>query len=107
MSRRNAFLAMQEEYRRASMEAMKKTTDQYLTDCATIALNRLGWGEKRIREFLETWGAVYNEFYDAIRDVPETDYCRAKMDECIGQICRSGDWTPFEQRYDYLKDVRY
>ena len=94
MSRKNAYLQRQEEFRIASMEAMKKTVDQYLTDCATI-------------EFLEEWGAVHNEFYDAIRNVPETDYCRAKMDECIERICKSGDWTPFEQRYEYMKDVRY
>ena len=107
MRRKNAYLKRQEEFRIASMEAMKKTIDQYLIDCATIALNRMGWGEKRIREFLEELGAVHNEFYDAIRNVPETDYCRAKMDECIERICKSGDWTPFEQRYEYMKDVRY
>ena len=108
MSRKqSAFLARQADYRRASQEAMRKTFTQYLTDTLVITLNRKGYGEKRIRDFLELWGQVYDEFFDCLRDVPETDYYRTKLDEVLKPLCTMEPFIPFEGRYEFLPDMRY
>ena len=107
MSRKNEYLQRMEDYRRAAQEATKKTYTQYLTDTAVIALHRKGWGEKRIREFLDEWGAVYDEFFDSLRDVPETDYYRQKLDESLLPLCKTEPLIAFEVRYEFLPEMRY
>lgn len=107
MSRKNAYLAKQADFRRACQDAAKKTYTQYLTDCAAIALNRKGWGEKRIREFIDEWGTVYDEFFEALRDGPETDYYRQKLDENLLPLCKTEPLIPFEIRYEFLPEMRY
>jgi len=54
MKRKNAYLEKQEEFRKASMEAMQRTTEQYFIDCAAIALNRKGWGTAKAGERRES-----------------------------------------------------
>ena len=105
--RRNAFLAQMEDIRRAAQEAIRKTFTQYLTDTVVITLHRMGWGEKRIRAFLTEWGKTYDEFFDALRDVPETDYCRDRMDRIIEPLCKERPFEPFEKRYEFLPEMKY
>ena len=107
MSRKNALLERQADFRRAIQDATKETYAQYLTDTLVLTLSDYGWGEQRIRKLLADWGATYDEYFDAMRTVPETDYYRAKMDERIAAICRSGNWQKFEDRYKYLPEMRY
>lgn len=108
MSRKqSSFLAQMAEVRRAAQEATRRTYMQYLTDTAIVALTRKGWGEKRIREFLTEWGRVYDEFFDALRETPETDYFRAKLDAIIEPLCTEKPFQPFEQRYEFLPQVKY
>lgn len=107
MSRKNAYLAKQEDFRRAVQDATKETYTQYLTDSAVLTLSDYGWGEQRIRKFLDDWGATYDEYFDALRKEPETDYYRAKMDERMRAICKSGNWKTFEERYPFLPVMRY
>lgn len=107
MKRKNAYLEKQEEFRKASMEAMQRTTEQYFIDCAAIALNRKGWGEKRVREFLIELAKVHDEFYDALKNIPETDYYRQKLDENLMPLCKLVPLVPFEERYEYLPEMRY
>ncbi len=108
MSRKNsAFLQQMNELRIASQNATKETYTQYLTDTLVLTLNDYGWGEQRIRKLLADWGKVYDEYFDALRKEPETDYYRSKMDERIKDICKSGDWIPFEDRYRYLPEMKY
>ena len=107
MSRKNEYLQRMEDFRRAAQEATRETFTQYLTDCAAIALHRMGWGEKRIRDFIDVWGTVYDEFFDSLRDVAETDYYRQKLDESLLPLCKTEPLTPFEVRYKYLPEMRY
>ena len=108
MSRKsNAFLSKMADVRRAAQEAVRKTFQQYLTDTAVIALHRMGWGERRIRKFLVEWGRVYDEYFDALRDVPETDYHRAKLDAELEPLCTEVPLIAFEDRYEFLPEVKY
>ena len=108
MSRKQSALVRQmHEVHRAAVEAARKTWCQYLTDTAVIALNNLGWGEDRIRKFLDEWGSVYDLYFDSLRDVPETDYCRDKLDEGLLPLCKQEPLQPFDERYEFLPQMRY
>jgi len=103
----SAFMEQVRDIRRMAQEATRKTYMQYLTDTAVIALNNLGWSETKIRRFLDEWGKVYDEFFDVLRQEPETDYCRAKIDERLRPICKQEEFVTFEDRYEFLKEVKY
>ena len=108
MSRKSSsFLQQMKELRLAVQDATKETYTQYLTDTLVLTLNDYGWGEQRIRKFLDDWGKNYDKYFDALRKEPETDYCRAKLDERMKDICKSGDWIPFEDRYKFLPEMGY
>jgi hypothetical protein len=108
MSRKqSAFLQHMDDIRRAAQEASRKTWCQYLTDTAVIALNNLGWGEDRIRRFLDEWGDVYDMYFDALRDVEETDYCRDRLDGRLLPLCKQQPLEPFDKRYEFLPQMRY
>lgn len=95
-----------QDYRRAIQDATKKTYTQYLTDTLVLALNSNGWEEEEIRKLLSDWGKTYDEYFDSLRKTAETDYYRAKLDERLADICKSGDLVSFEDRYPYLSNVR-
>lgn len=105
--KQSGFLQAQNDIRRAAQEASRKTFSQYLTDTAVIALNRLGWGETRIRRFMDEWGRVYDEYFDSLRNVPETDYYRQGLDDALRPLCTQEPFIPFETRYEFLPDMRY
>ena len=108
MSRKqSAFLGQMTEIRKVAQEATRKTFTQYLTDTACVALNEMGWGKERIDTFLTIWGNVYDKFFDALRDTSETDYYRAKLDERVKPICKPEYYKPFEERYEFLPEMRY
>lgn len=103
----SAFMEQVRDIRRMAQEATRRTYMQYLTDTAVIALNRLGWGETKIRRFVDEWSKTFNAYSDAIGDGPETDYCRAKIDERLRPICKQEEFVTFEDRYEFLKEVKY
>ena len=65
------------------------------------------FGEARIRRILDGWGKKYDYYFDALTKGDEADYYRQKLDDKIKAICKSGDFVPFEQRYDWLPEIRY
>ena len=105
--KQSAYLARLQEEKLVEMNAVKKLWVQYLTDTMAITMNRKGWGAKRIEAFLDDWGKVYDEFYDALLSVPETDYYRAKMDEILKPLNIMEEFKEFEKRYPFLPEVRY
>lgn len=97
-----AFQEQLQDYHRALQDATRKTFTQYLTDTLVFTLNDYGWEEEEIRNLLDDWGKTYDEYFDSMRKKPETDYCRTKMDERLKDICKSGGWLSFAERYPYL-----
>ncbi len=108
MSRKQSgFLERIAVERRAAQEASRKTFSQYLTDTAVVALKRLGWGETRIRRFIDEWGKAYDEYFDSLRNVAETDYYRERLDDALKPVCTQEPFLPFEERYEFLPEMRY
>lgn len=105
--KQSAFLQQMEAIRREAQEASRKTFEQYLTDTAVIALAELGWGETRIRRFIDEWGKAYDKYFDSLRKVPETDYYRAALDARLKPVCKQEKFIPFEVRYEFLPDIFY
>lgn len=109
MSRKQSgFLAQMADIRRAAQEASRKTFTQYLVDTAAITLNEeFGFGKERIQTFLKVWGEQYDLFFDALRQTDETDYYRHKLDERLRPLYTGDDFSPFEDRYQFLPDMKY
>jgi len=107
MGKKNGFARQIVEWKNSHTKAVKDTYMQYLTDTMVIVLNNHGFGEKRIREILKDWGGVFDEYFDVLTTNNEADYMQHKLDERIRQICKSGDFIPFEKRYEYLPDIKY
>lgn len=105
--KQSAFLNQMAEIRRQAQDASRKTFTQYLTDTAVIALHNLGWGEERIRRFIDEWGKVYDEYFDALRTTTETDYYRSKLDERLIPLCKQEPFIKFEDRYEFLPEMKY
>lgn len=63
---------------------------------------------KRLKKVLDAWGKNYDKYFDALTKKPEADYARAKIDAAMKLICGdSQDFIPFEQRYEWLPEIRY
>jgi len=108
MSRKqSAYFQQMEERRRAAQEATRKTWNQYLTDTCVVTLNEFGFGKDRIQKFLEAWGKNYDLFFDSLRKEPETDYYREKLDATLKPLIPEEEFESFEQRYEYLPEMRY
>ena len=82
--------------------AVRKQTRQQMLDFTTIALGRLGYGEKRLTEFETTLSKVYVEYCDAflldMQDDKDMEYTKACLDRELQQYCGS-KFEPFEARY--------
>lgn len=113
MAKKGTFAAQIEERIKLERQAAKETYTQYLTDMLILTLNDpeiMGkdvFGEARIRRILDGCGKKYDYYFDALTKGDEADYYRQKLDDKIKAICKSGDFVPFEQRYDWLPEIRY
>ena len=114
MKKKNDYLVRQEAKKRTLQDATRQTFVQYMTDTLMFTLNDpevMGkdvFGHAPLKKVLEAWGRYYDKFFDALTLSPEADYARAKMDEVLKRICGdSGDFIPFEERYDWLPEIRY
>lgn len=107
MGKNRGFSQQIQRWKDTWIKAAKSTYMQYLTDTMVLVLNDMGYGEKRIRDILDKWGNAFDEYFDCLTNEPTADYARAKMDERIAAICKSGDWEPFEKRYPYLPEFKY
>lgn len=108
MSRKQSSLMVQiDAIKREMQRVTKNTFIQYMTDTACITLNDMGWGKDRIDSFLTKWGQTYDEFFPALQNEAETDYYRAKLDERCKAINKPPEWKSFEERYEYLPEMRY
>lgn len=111
---KNNYLARQKERDRVLQAATRQTYQQYMTDTLILTLNDpevMGkdvFGYKRLKKVLDAWGKYYDLFFDALTKNPEANYAREKMDRLMKQICGdTGDFIPFEQRYEWLPEITY
>ena len=114
MKKKNDYLVRQEVKKRTLQDATRQTFVQYMTDTLMFTLNDpevMGkdvFGYERLKKVLEAWGRYYDDFFDALTKNPEADYAREKMDAAMKRICgKSGDFVPFEKRYEWLPEITY
>ena len=114
MGKKNDFLARNKEKERLLQEATRQTFVQYMTDTLILTLNDpdvMGkdvFGYVRLKKVPDAWGKCYDQFFDALTKNDEADYARVKMDEAMKRICgETGDFFPFEERYQWLPEIRY
>lgn len=111
---KNGYLARRKVRDGVLQDATRQTYQQYMTDTLILTLNDpevMGkdvFGYKRLKKVLEAWGKCYDKYFDALTKNPEADYAREKMDRLMKQICGdSGDFVPFEERYERLPEITY
>lgn len=113
MAKKGSFAQQLEARNRVLQQATRDTFVQYMTDMTILALNDpdvMGkdvLGEARIRKVLEAIGKKYDYYFDALTKSAEADYYQQKLDERLRTICKSGDFAPFEQRYEWLPEIKY
>lgn len=107
MGKKNSFAQQIVRWKDEYIKATQKTYSQYCADCMIIVLNNHGFGEQRIRKLLDEWAHVFDTYYDALTNSSEADYWQVVLDRRIREICKSGDFVPFMQRYEYLPEIKY
>ncbi len=111
---KNGYLAKRKIRDNVMQDAIRQTYQQYMTDTLILTPNDpevMGkdvFGYKRLKKVLEAWGKNYDKYFDALTKNPEADYAREKMDRLMKAICGdSGDFFPFEERYEWLPEITY
>lgn len=113
MPKKNDYLARKKARDLVLQDATRQTFVQYMTDTLILTLNDpavMGkdvFGYKRLKKVLAAWGKKYDAYFDALTNSDETDYARVKMDEAMKQITPPEEFVPFEQRYDWLPEIKY
>lgn len=111
---KNGYLERRKARDTVMQDAIRQTYQQYMTDMLILTLNYpevMGkdvFGYKRLKRVLDAWGKKYDQYFDALTKKPEADYAREKIDAAMKLICGdSQDFIPFEQRYEWLPEIRY
>lgn len=83
-------------------EDVRFHTRVYMMDLVTIALGRMGWGEKRFRQLNDMLTEVSREYCELILDDAKADrdieYSKACMDREIARYVGTM-FVPYEERY--------
>lgn len=107
----NAYLAKQENVRKAYSMAAETVMKQFMLDTMMIAISEeFGFGADRIERLIKRWGKIYTEYYPCLNATSsdEADVQRYKLDEQIKPlISATFAYEPFEKRYPDLKKVKY
>lgn len=92
--------------------AYQQTFRQYMVDMLMITLHdpeimgKDTFGKERLKRVLAALDKNYHAYFDALRNQPETDYQRDRLDRALREIL-GNDLVPFEKRYDFVHTVRY
>lgn len=104
MGKRNGYLERRKIRDEVMQDAIRQTYQQYMTDMLILTLN----DPEVMGKDVFGWGKKYDQFFDALTKNPEADYARAKMDAAMKAIVGNNqDFIPFEQRYQWLPEIRY
>ena len=111
MSKQSGFLKKQNAKTEDISIKIQSTTRQFMIDTLQIALHETeGWGYDRLVRLSLAWAEIRREYHSAID--PNDKMCdvqQERMQRAFKDICarRNIDPIRFEDRYPYLKDVRY
>lgn len=92
----------QAEERRHWAMAARIEEQRFCLDMLTVALGRMGYGEKRLADFEKQFSAAYIEYDKLRRDDEKADkegiYYKSVLDRELAQYCGSL-FEPYEKRY--------
>ena len=81
---------------------VRRHSHTYMLDMVTLALGRMGWGEKRLREFDAKLTEASKDFAELILDDAKTDkdivYAKACLDREL-QRYTGTMFVPYDERY--------
>lgn len=99
---KNAYAKRLDAARAAREYAIRRITRQQMLDFVTIALGRMGYGEKRLKDFEQTLSVVYMEFAkafsDDLKDDKECVYTKECLDRELQRYC-GNSFAPYDKRY--------
>ena len=109
MGRQSGFLQRQAEYQEDLSLKIQMITRQFMVDTVQIVLHqKFGWGYDRLTQLHEAWEETRKELHAAIdpKD-PLCDVTQEHIERAFEQICKGRDRPLWDERYPYLKEVRY
>lgn len=86
---------------------------QKMADFIAIALNdpkvlgKAVLGEKRLKLVFQRVKELDYVFEHAFTTHHEADYAQEKLDDCLRQIYKESDFVPFNERYPFVKRLKY
>lgn len=102
MAKRNSFMDRIAAETKAKENEARHAARVFMLDMVTIALGRMGWGEKRFEKFDKLLGEVTKEYSLEILDDQKTDKdcwkSKADLDRELAQYVGKR-FSPFEERY--------
>lgn len=100
--KKSGLLQRQEAYINAREAEVRHHTQVFTLDMVTVALGRLGWGEKRLTEFDKELTEVSKDYAELITDDAKEDkelvYAKACLDRELKQYTGSM-FRAYEERY--------
>lgn len=102
MTKPSAYAVKMQRQQAAREYAVRRYTRQQFLDFATVALGRMGYGPKRIKDFEAVLTDVYLDYStltaDDLKDDAECVYSKACLDRELQQY--TGQYfEPYEKRY--------
>lgn len=101
-NKRSGLMARQQAAIDREVRYARKQTRVYTLDMVTVALGRLGWGEKRLKQFDEMLTEVSKDYADLIlsdaKEDAELVYAKATLDRELQQYVGSL-FIPYDERY--------
>ena len=98
---------------RVNREAERDTMRQFMFDIVGIVLHSpkyMGndsFGKDRINNVRKGISEMYDDFIDALNTDVESDYRREQLDRELKTTCEEKDFAPFDERYDWIKEITY
>ena len=109
--KRSGYLKRKSAERDDVMHITEQIIEQFMTDTLQIAANRCNkMGYDSIMRLTEAWQEVQKEYRPALNPAKnkEADVSQDHMDKELTRIIRKkAVLIPFEERYPFLKRVRY
>lgn len=102
MAKKSGYIQRQERERRLWIRAARQQEQTFCCDIMQIALGRLGYGEKRLKDVEKVYSEAYIE-YDTLREQDGQDdkegvYFKSCLDRELQQYCGKS-FVDYEARY--------
>lgn len=104
--KKSGLLARQQAIINQEVKIARKHSRVFVLDMVTVALGRLGWGEKRLKQFDEMLTEVSKDYAGLIltdsKEDAELVYAKATLDRELRQYVGSL-FVPYDERYGVKK----